>query len=144
MTYWQHIRSLASAHHIMVICSVKAIRERALRDGFVLDHSAYHGVAIKRHHPTATSPHTIILHGPLVTDVHYVIALHELGHFLGPHQGITQEDRQAYRAYGYVGPSMLAQEIDAWQWAYDHAMTWTPAMTLKASTCLATYQKGGM
>lgn len=51
---------------------------------------------------------------PVVDDVTYVVALHELGHLLHPN--------------GHVENDKLTSERAAWTWAEAHTIEWTPAM----------------
>jgi hypothetical protein len=55
--------------------------------------------------------------------VTYAVALHELGHILGPHQ--TKE--------------RLWKEIGAWIWAKQRAKEWPPAAQRKLEDCLQSY-----
>lgn len=53
----------------------------------------------------------------------YAIALHEIGHILGPRQ-------TSHR---------LEKEVGAWEWAKAHAMAWTDAMDDRMQTFLLSY-----
>lgn len=57
------------------------------------------------------------------TAVTYAVALHEIGHILGPRQNSTRLDK----------------EVGAWEWAEQHALEWTPAMAEKRAKCLQSY-----
>jgi hypothetical protein len=54
--------------------------------------------------------------------VTYAIALHELGHVLGRNSG-----------------RRLDKEVQAWEWAKRHALTWTKPMRTCAARCVASY-----
>lgn len=60
---------------------------------------------------------------PVKTAITYAIALHEIGHILGPRQSGTRLDK----------------EVGAWEWAEQHAVEWTDAMTAVRSKCLRSY-----
>ena len=52
----------------------------------------------------------------------YAIALHEIGHVVGPQSG-----------------RRLDKEAQAWRWAEQHAQEWTDGMARLAARCIATY-----
>lgn len=61
---------------------------------------------------------------PLIkTAVTYALALHELGHLVGPQ-----------------GTHRITKELEAWEWARANAMEWTKPMASKAHDCLMTYK----
>ena len=60
---------------------------------------------------------------PVKTAITYAVALHEIGHILGPRQSGTRLD----------------QEVGAWEWAEKHAIEWTAAMSAKRAKCLQSY-----
>jgi hypothetical protein len=60
---------------------------------------------------------------PVKTAITYAIALHEIGHILGPRQSGTRLDK----------------EVGAWEWAEANALEWTEAMTAKRTECLRSY-----
>lgn len=62
---------------------------------------------------------------PVKTAITYAIALHEIGHVLGPRQ--TSKHRR------------LDREVGAWEWAKANAKEWTPAMEYKMQRCLKSY-----
>jgi hypothetical protein len=62
---------------------------------------------------------------PVVGEVSYAVALHELGHVLGRYQK------------SWV---ILTRERYAWHWARDHAIAWTPVMQRRAALCLSQYE----
>lgn len=62
---------------------------------------------------------------PVKTAITYAVALHEIGHILGPRQ--TGKNTR------------LDKEVGAWEWAEKHAMEWTPAMAEKRAKCLQSY-----
>lgn len=57
--------------------------------------------------------------------VTYAVALHEIGHILGPHQ--TGKNTR------------LDKEVGAWEWAQSNALEWTDAMSAKRAVCLLSY-----
>jgi hypothetical protein len=61
---------------------------------------------------------------PIRSVITYAVALHEIGHILGPHP-----------------PHRLPREVAAWQWAEAHARPWTPAMAAKRDASLASYRR---
>jgi hypothetical protein len=60
---------------------------------------------------------------PVKTAITYAVALHEIGHILGPRQRGTRLD----------------QEVGAWEWAMENAIEWTDAMAEKRAACLRSY-----
>ena len=60
---------------------------------------------------------------PVKSDITYAVALHEIGHILGPRQSGTRLDK----------------EVGAWEWAEQHALEWTAAMSEKRAICLRSY-----
>ena len=56
---------------------------------------------------------------PVRSVLTYVVALHELGHYLGGH--VNHPDRPV-------------RELAAWKWARTNALIWTPAMERLATT----------
>ncbi|GLR77503.1 hypothetical protein TSO5_26130 [Azospirillum sp. TSO5] len=60
---------------------------------------------------------------PVKSAATYAVALHEVGHILGPWQSQTR----------------LCSEAGAWMWAKEHALLWTPVMEQKLRACLASY-----
>lgn len=77
-------------------------------------------------HPTVGS----ICMPPIVCEVGYAVAMHELGHCLAPHAGGDP-------AVGFA--ECRLQEELAWIWAETHAKIWTPTMEHVKQVCLATY-----
>lgn len=63
--------------------------------------------------------------GPVKTAITYAVAMHEIGHILGPHQ--TGKNTR------------LDKEVGAWEWAQQHAIEWTDAMTATRARLLKTY-----
>ncbi len=59
---------------------------------------------------------------PIKSAVTYAIALHELGHILGPQRG-----------------RLLNREWQAWEWAIANALEWTTPMKVTAKRCLCSY-----
>ena len=60
---------------------------------------------------------------PVKTAITYAVALHEIGHVVGPKQSGRR----------------LERELAAWQWARQNAKAWSPAMTAKAAKGLNSY-----
>jgi hypothetical protein len=60
---------------------------------------------------------------PVKTSITYAVALHEIGHILGPRQNGTRLDK----------------EVGAWEWAQANAFEWTDSMTAKMQSCLRSY-----
>jgi hypothetical protein len=60
---------------------------------------------------------------PVKSAITYAVALHEIGHILGPRQCGTRLDK----------------EVGAWEWAQEHALEWTDTMTAKMRDCLQSY-----
>src|SRR5258707_928513 len=58
--------------------------------------------------------------------ISYAVALHEIGHILGPHQHSKRQ---------------LVRERQAWQWARRNAVDWTPRMERQATASLRWYKK---
>lgn len=56
------------------------------------------------------------------TAITYAVALHELGHIVGPQTG-----------------NRLNREWQSWEWAMANALTWNDTMTSKMQRCLASY-----
>ena len=52
----------------------------------------------------------------------YAMALHEIGHVVGPQSG-----------------PRLNEEAQAWRWAEENAIEWTDGMTRLAARCIETY-----
>jgi CRISPR/Cas system-associated endonuclease Cas3-HD len=62
---------------------------------------------------------------PIKSAITYAVALHEIGHILGPRQNGTRLDK----------------EVGAWEWAEANAIEWTDAMSAKRAACLRSYLK---
>jgi hypothetical protein len=60
---------------------------------------------------------------PVKSAVTYAVALHEIGHLLGPRQSGLR----------------LEQEVGAWEWAQANAVEWTPAMCTTLRRALSSY-----
>jgi hypothetical protein len=60
---------------------------------------------------------------PVATAITYAVALHEIGHILGPRQSGLRLDKEA----------------GAWEWAIANAIDWTPVMQRKMEACLCSY-----
>jgi hypothetical protein len=71
----------------------------------------------------ASREHRIIAIRPVKSAITYAVALHELGHVLGPWQSQPR----------------LHAEAGAWKWAKEVAHVWTPVMEEKMSRSLHTY-----
>lgn len=93
------------------------IAELAKANGIIIHWSTHRGCAFR-----ATR---IVKIRHVCSPVTYAIALHEIGHILGPMQ---KEKR-------------LFMEAGAWLWARDNAPVWTDAMTRKMVKCLRSYER---
>jgi hypothetical protein len=71
----------------------------------------------------ASRTHRIIAIRPVKSAITYAVALHELGHVLGPWQSQPR----------------LYAEAGAWKWAKEVAGVWTPAMEDKMARSLHSY-----
>lgn len=60
---------------------------------------------------------------PIKSSVTYAVALHELGHVLGPWQSKPR----------------LYKEAGAWKWALENALCWTPVMQKTMVRALTSY-----
>lgn len=94
------------ARHVAAICRDEDIR--------VLSHSRG---------GRASKSHKIIAIRPVKSAITYAVALHELGHVLGPWQSQPR----------------LYAEAGAWKWAKEVAGVWTPSMEEKMSRSLHSY-----
>lgn len=94
------------AQHVAAICRDEGIR--------VLSHSRG---------GRASRTHKVIAIRPVKSAITYAVALHELGHVLGPWQSQPR----------------LYAEAGAWKWAREVAGIWTPSMEDKMSRSLHSY-----
>lgn len=62
---------------------------------------------------------------PIKSAITYAVALHELGHVLGPWQSQPR----------------LYKEAGAWKWAFENALVWTPSMQKTMIRSLTSYLK---
>lgn len=62
---------------------------------------------------------------PIKSSITYAVALHEIGHILGPDQSKTR----------------LEKEAGAWLWAKANATEWTEPMQKKMVQCLKSYAR---
>ena len=60
---------------------------------------------------------------PVKSAITYAMALHEIGHILGPRQNGVR----------------LEKELGAWEWAKENAFEWSDTMNKKCQTCLQSY-----
>ena len=60
---------------------------------------------------------------PVLSSITYAVALHEIGHILGPEQN----------------KSCLYSEAGAWKWAKENALVWTAPMEKTMKKSLGTY-----
>lgn len=65
-----------------------------------------------------------IVIAPVKSEISYAVALHEIGHVRGRHQGSNR---------------IFVRERGAWQWARKSARTWTPRMERYAQASLGWY-----
>ena len=63
---------------------------------------------------------------PIRSVLSYAVALHELGHVLGPHQSSLR---------------VLVRERAAWKWAKRNALLWSPRMQARAEASIQWYEK---
>ena len=70
----------------------------------------------------------------VVDDISYCAAMHELGHILEPTQRFITDI-----AYWDQTPNREHNEIEAWRWAQEHALWWTPTMDATMIYALCTY-----
>lgn len=96
------------AAHIARICKIESIEVQSHSSG---------GRAYRRKR--------LIKIRPVKTAITYAIALHEIGHILGPRQ--TGKNTR------------LDKEVGAWEWAEANAIEWTDAMSAKRAKCLQSY-----
>lgn len=59
---------------------------------------------------------------PVKSSISYAVALHEIGHVIGPQSG-----------------HRLNKEAQAWLWARENAILWNDTMSGKAATCMTSY-----
>lgn len=93
------------------------IAELARANDIIIQRSTHRGCAFR-----ATR---IVKIRPVCSPVTYAIALHEIGHILGP----MQKGKRLFR------------EAGAWLWARDNAPVWTDTMTRLMARCLNSYFK---
>lgn len=94
------------AEHVSRICKIEGITVESHSSG---------GRAFRRKR--------LIKIRPVKSDITYAVALHEIGHILGPRQSGTRLDK----------------EVGAWEWAQANAINWTAAMSKKRAACLQSY-----
>lgn len=83
-----------------------------------------HNVLVGRHHDgVAYRKIRSVCIRPIKTAITYAVAMHELGHILGPRQSGVRLD----------------QEVGAWEWAHDNALEWTDAMEGTMQRSLRSY-----
>lgn len=94
------------AEHIERICKIEDIQ-----------------IASHTHGGRAFRRNRLIKIRPVKSEITYAVAMHEIGHILGPRQSGTRIDK----------------EVGAWEWAIKHAHRWTPPMSRKMRSCLQSY-----
>lgn len=76
-------------------------------------------------------PHsrTLVLYClPITDDVTYLRALHEFGHIIHPGGFLRGDYRSAQTLNEANFGLVLMEEENAWSWAMQHSIIWTPAM----------------
>lgn len=84
----------------------------------------------------------VVLIGPSPCDkwIHYATLLHELGHILSKNQFVFRRGWWERTFPGLItSKRTVHNEIDAWVWAKDHALMWTPIMERRMLWALGTY-----
>jgi hypothetical protein len=94
------------AIHVRVICT---------ENGIVIGSHSRGGRAFRKEHRVDIRP--------VKSAVTYAIALHEIGHILGPWQSRSRID----------------SECGAWLWAHENALVWTKPMETKMQRSLRSY-----
>jgi hypothetical protein len=78
------------------------------------------------------------------SDVFYATGLHELGHCISPtaylHDVTILHRTRTHRGTVEDHEKVLAIEEEAWRWARETALVWTPAMELSKETALDGYR----
>lgn len=83
---------------------------------------AWHGIDIRWHDSGLASPRAIYIR-PVRSAVTYAVALHEIGHILGPWQN----------------QGTMLGEAGAWIWARRNAIQWSPALERTMIRYLGSY-----
>lgn len=89
-------------------------------------------IVIHRNLSRLSSSHSIsgvseeIYIAPIRSVLSYAVALHELGHQLGPYQGSLR---------------VLVRERAAWKWARRNALLWLPRMQARAKASIRWYEE---
>lgn len=73
---------------------------------------------------------------PIEDEESYSCFLHEMGHLVSPKQ---QAPLAEYFFTWPVHPVLMDNELDAWRWARENALMWTPVMESKRVYALETY-----
>jgi hypothetical protein len=79
------------------------------------------GIRQSRCFPWSGSEKPVVQFVPVRCQRTYAVALHELGHARGAKQWHVDD---------------VVRERDAWDWARDNAIIWTPAMERLAAACM--------
>jgi hypothetical protein len=77
-----------------------------------------------------------VLLPPITDATTYAIALHEIGHVASGH---TMPSAFIYLIGG--GRAVMSVEMEAWRWARQHALEWTPEMTAIEQWGLDSYRR---
>lgn len=80
----------------------------------------------------------IQLVAPVWSETTYATFLHEAGHILSSNQ-LDPRTSNLLALAGIDRRFQQQNEIDAWRWATEHAIGWTPAMSEFALRALSTY-----
>lgn len=83
------------------------------------------------HHTTPSGKLTVVRTCKISTRKSYAIAMHEIGHAVGPLQDVPRHEFF----------SVMYSEYGAWQWARENVIWWDTEMELEAQRCLRTYAK---
>lgn len=126
----QHVRDLAAAFKVKVLCVAEMPPENAI--GFQV----------------SLGPARVdaILIGLVVDETTYAVALHELGHILHPMGRVHHsEGSRAMREHGTVDTARDARlqydaECAAWEWAKRYALEWTDPMRRTRRIGLSSYE----
>lgn len=83
---------------------------------------------------------------PVKGPLSYATALHEIGHILHKQgslrgQYATKFNRITDKKLPWDHELTAIEELSAWEWAYKHALVWTPEMTRFRAVCLRIYEQ---
>lgn len=124
--YAQHVATLASEHRITITHDAADFGNKVL-DAYLM--ATLCGVPFGYSDPKNRR----ICIRPVVDDVTYAVAMHEMGHILHPDGHLRN------RGLEFTYALIQREERNAWLWAANHAVAWTRDMHLLAIEALATY-----